>query len=404
MLRARRLLQGREQLEPIDRRHDDEVFRSLQRHRRDRSLRDTLRYPLTADADPRGRRRGRLQLSRRHHAASSMNGVADPLPDANAHVDEKRGEVFGQGTWKILPELDARGRRALRVSRPSARPATRQADALVLLSQAARRADLVAGQGRRRCALRYEKVVGQLDFGNFIATGNLGGSGVTAGNSDLRPDQRTQYELSYRASLLGQGRDRRCSCMHEEITDVVDFVPGHGARRHSFDAPGNIGNGHEQPDQRRFRRCRSTSSASTNGLLHTTTNLPAELGARSGDGHEPRHLRRAAAGHRGLAHAGHRQPEIDLGIGYYNCWDEHYFRLDQTQHRRVIPPYISAYWEYKPTPDWSLHFELDNLGRFVYDEQVLQLRRHRARRPARHRRPRDQSQPRMFFEIRKTFN
>ena len=53
--------------------------------------------------------------------------------------------------------------------------------------------------------LRYEKVVGQLDFGNFIAAGNLGGNGVTGGNSDIRPDQRTQYELSYEHHFWDKG-------------------------------------------------------------------------------------------------------------------------------------------------------------------------------------------------------
>ena len=58
-------------------------------------------------------------------------------------------------------------------------------------------------------------------------------------------------------------------------------------------------------------------------------------------------------------------------IGYFNGWDEHYFRLEQTQHRSVSPPYIYVFWEYKPTTDWSLHFELDNFGRFVYDNQYF---------------------------------
>jgi hypothetical protein len=34
----------------------------------------------------------------------------------------------------------------------------------------------------------------------------------------------------------------------------------------------------------------------------------------------------------------------------------------------VIPPYFSVYWEYKPTPAWSIHVEADNILRYIYDD------------------------------------
>jgi hypothetical protein len=75
------------------------------------------------------------------------------------------------------------------------------------------------------------------------------------------------------------------------------------------------------------------------------------------------------------------------------------------RHRRVTPPFIAAFWEYKPTPDWSIHFELDNLGRFGYEDIFFNYAG-----------PRNvstqtsieeisiKSQPRLFIEIRKTFD
>jgi hypothetical protein len=67
-------------------------------------------------------------------------------------------------------------------------------------------------------------------------------------------------------------------------------------------------------------------------------------------------------------------------------------------------PYVSAWWEYKPTPDWSFHFEIANVTRFVYDDKIFDYAG-----------PRDtfplvateelsiKSQPRRYIQIRRTF-
>ena len=55
---------------------------------------------------------------------------------------------------------------------------------------------------------------------------------MTSGNSDLRPDQRTQNEISYEHHFWDKGAVT-LQLIHEEITDVVDrapiFLPGGGA-------------------------------------------------------------------------------------------------------------------------------------------------------------------------------
>ena len=74
------------------------------------------------------------------------------------------------------------------------------------------------------------------------------------------------------------------------------------------------------------------------------------------------------------------------------------------QHRKTVPPYLEAGWIYKPTPQWSFELDLDNFGRFVYDNQYFDYDG-----------PRDtgnlaiieerafKSQPRIFIDIRRTF-
>ena len=63
-------------------------------------MRETLRYPwsdaLTLETGAEG-----AYNFLDGETSFFFNGQSVTLPDANAHVDEKRGEVFGQGTWKI---------------------------------------------------------------------------------------------------------------------------------------------------------------------------------------------------------------------------------------------------------------------------------------------------------------
>ena len=92
-------------------------------------------------------------------------------------------------------------------------------------------------------------------------------------------------------------------------------------------------------------------------------------------------------------------------IFYYNAWNEHYYRLTQVRSRRVIPPYITAYWEYKPTPDWSLHLEVDNAAPFVYDDRFFDYAGPRNISPLVDVEELSiKSQPRLFVQIRKTFD
>ena len=177
-------------------------------------------------------------------------------------------------------------------------------------------------------------MVGQLDFGNFIATGNLGGNGVTSGNSDLRPDQRSQYEISYEHHFCERGAVT-LQLIHEEITDVVDLVPVQASDGTFFDAPGNIGNGQNNQFNLDFVLPLDKLGLK-NGRLHTITNYQLSS------------VRDPVTGaHRVIS--GERPQDVEFAvsqdieslkstwkIGYFNGWDERYYRLEQTQHRRVL--------------------------------------------------------------------
>lgn len=331
----------------------------------------------------------------------SLNGVPVPLPSADALVDEKRGEVFAQATWKIDPQwlLEAGARFEtssigetgdINLSRSFFYPKPRAV--LTWMPDAS-----------TQIRLRYERVLGQLDFTNFVASSALSSTGVTAGNAELKPDQHMQYELSIERHFWGKGAVV-ATLLHEKVADVVDYVPVTNASG-TFDAPGNIGSG--QNNQFTLGLTLPLDKFwLPNGLLQAT-NIFRFSSVRDPVTGLGRHI----------AGQTERPQDVEItlsqdidslkstwSIFYFNCWDEYYYRLEQTRHRKVTPPYVTLTWDYKPTPDWTYHFEFYNLGRFTYEDQLYDYAG-----------PRDtgalteietlrmKSQVRFEFKIRKTF-
>ena len=377
---------------------DDEVFRSSS-NTDESILRETLRYPFSDKLTAEGG--GEFAYNSLKGITSFVDdGVIQSLPDAIAHVEEKRSEVFGQATWKFMPDFTLEAGARFEYSKINEASDDRQTRTFFYPKP---RAVLTwAPDANDQVRLRYEKVVGQLDFGNFIATGNLGGSGVTSGNSQLRPDQRSQYEISLEHHFWDKGAIV-FQFIHEEIKDVVDLVPVTAPDGTKFDAPGNIGNGQNNQFNLDFVLPLDRLGLK-NGRFHAITNVQLSSVVDPVTGNN-----RVISGERPQDLEFSLMQDIESlnstwKIGYFNGWDEHYFRLEQTQHRRVIPPYIYVYWEYKPTPSWSLHLELDNLGQFVYENEFFNFDGERNTSPLLFTDDRAiKSQPRVFMEVRKTF-
>jgi outer membrane receptor protein involved in Fe transport len=177
-------------------------------------------------------------------SALAFNDYPIPLPDGDARVDETRGEIGAVATWRATPALELEAGLHQEVSRIEARSDT----------------DLIATYrflkpslhlnwsptARRQLRLRAERHVGQLGLSNFVAAASLDKGLVSAGNTALRPDSAWIAEIAHewrstsRLSVLLTYR-------HSWLRDVIDRVPvrASGSTVASFDAPGNIGSGHE---------------------------------------------------------------------------------------------------------------------------------------------------------------
>jgi outer membrane receptor protein involved in Fe transport len=328
-----------------------------------------------------------------------VDDVPVPLPSANARVEEKRGEAFGQATWKFSPDWVLEAGARFEYSIIGETGYTTKSRSLFFPKP---RAVLTWTPTKNmQVRLRYERVVGQLDFGNFVASSDLAASGVNAGNPDLEPDRHTQYAASFEYDFWGKGA-LVVTFLHDEISGVVDYIPVIGSSG-VFDAPGNIGNGRINQIDTKLTLPLDKMGL-TNGLLKIVNNWTFSR------------VRDPVTGRmRGIS--GKRAQDIEVtlsqdieslkstwSIFFFNCWDEYSYRLTEERHSYVVPPYFELSWVYKPTPAWSLEFDILNPARFSYDDTHVRYSGPRnSSTPYEISEFKVKSQPRIYIEIRKTF-
>jgi len=177
-------------------------------------------------------------------SALAFNAFPIPLPNADAHVTETRGEAGLIATWRASPKFELRGGAHFEMSTIDARSEIGRRSRYTFLKPELH-LNWTPAEGRQ-IRLRAERTAGQLDFANFIAAASLDKGVVSAGNTALRPDNAWLAEIVY---------DMRVSAhftmvftyRHSWLRDVIDRVPvlAPGAAKASFDAPGNIGSGRE---------------------------------------------------------------------------------------------------------------------------------------------------------------
>lgn len=168
--------------------------------------------------------------------AFTVGGVAVPLPSASVIVEELRGEVFGKATWRVRPTLTVEG--GLRVE---ASTISQSGDAEQEKSFFFPKPRLLATwtpMADNQFRFRFEREVGQLDFGDFAASSDLDEENVLGGNADLEPEQRWITEATYERRFWSDGIVS-IGLRHDEIIDAIDVIPLDGG----LSAVGNIGDG-----------------------------------------------------------------------------------------------------------------------------------------------------------------
>jgi TonB dependent receptor len=166
--------------------------------------------------------------------AFSIGGTSVPLPSASVTVEETRGEAFGKATWRVRDDLTVESGLRLEAS-----TITQSGDADQEKSFFFAKPRVLATwtpMADNQFRLRFEREVGQLDFGDFAASADLDEENVFGGNIDLEPEQRWISELTYERRFWGDGIVS-IGLRHDEITDAIDVIPLDGG----LSAVGNIG-------------------------------------------------------------------------------------------------------------------------------------------------------------------
>ena len=173
-------------------------------------------------------------------AALVEDGAPVDLPGSNVRVEEQRVEAALLATW--LPSADWQFEGGLRIEssrleQTGDSPMTRR------FTYPKPQFGITHDLGERQ-ELRWSvsREVGQLDFGDFVASASLDSGDVTAGNARLEPDKTWRSELSWKSGFGDDGAVV-LTWTHDRIDDVVDRVPVLADDGELYDAPGNIGDG-----------------------------------------------------------------------------------------------------------------------------------------------------------------
>ncbi len=291
-----------------------------------------------------------------NHIRFADNGAFQQLPAANVMVDEKRGEAFAKAVWRPFSTITVEGEVREEGSQIESSGDVNLSKTLyytkprVLVTWAPNRDTEVR--------LRYEREVGQLDFGAFTASTTLTAGVVSAGNPNLVPAQDWASEIAFERHFLGSG-GLTLTLRHLQITDVIDRAPIFLPNGDAFDAPANIGNATEDdfvvnltlPLDKLGLKGAQVHGDYTRRLSQVTD--PTTHTPRPISGQHPNDWDFHFSQPVGTMIYG-----VDVGFG--NGWQQRYYRFNQIEIDK-LQPYVTPFWEWKPNPKFSLRIELDNV-------------------------------------------
>src|SRR5262249_49801260 len=123
-----------------------------------------------------------------------QNGAPAALPAANVRVEELRGEVFADATWKPGPKYSLET--GVRIAESTITETGDDARERSFTYPKPRLLATWSPTPNNQVRLRIERSVDQLDFSDFASSVNVTTSILNAGNAELRPDTTWAYEIA----------------------------------------------------------------------------------------------------------------------------------------------------------------------------------------------------------------
>lgn len=315
-----------------------------------------------------------------------VDGSPIPLPSSDVRVEELRGEVFAQGTWRPDPKLSLEA--GVRVEKSTITQSGDQDRERSFNYPKPRVVATWSPTETDQLRVRVEKEVGQLNFQDFASNVDLNSSVQSIGNNDLRPDQVWAYEAAFEKRFWDNGAVV-LTVRHEDISDVVDEFPFSVFVDANGDGVPDDANNDGQPDTRLVSGPGNIGDG-TNDVVELNVTLPLEkLGIKGGELKleslwqnsevtDPLTSddRRISGQRPDTIELSFRQdlPELKLtyGFGWFGGWSERSYRLEEIQTME-LRNFFNSFIEYKPTPNFTLRAELNNLDpyRFNIERRVF---------------------------------
>ena len=328
--------------------------------------------------------------------AYEENGTVIPLPNAAVKVEETRGEVFGQTTWRPNPKLTVEAGLRVEVSEISQTGDTDLAKSFVYPKPRVQ-VTWTPSEGHQ-FRFRAEREVGQLDFGDFSASADIDIGQVEGGNADLEPFKANVFEAVYERRFWGEGVFD-VTYMHADVEDVVDVIPLTGG----FDGVGNIGDGTQDLFQLRLtlptdKLGISNGRFQVRGSWVTTSVIDPVTGEE----------RRFQGNQNFGCGVSFNQ---DLRGGRWSYGFDHGCNIDRGKIYRVREvrelyqePFVNAFVQWKPKPDLTIRADIGNATDRAagYDRLVYAGSRDTAPVAYKEER-RTWMSPWLFLQIRKSF-
>jgi outer membrane receptor protein involved in Fe transport len=319
--------------------------------------------------------------------ALTVNGAPVPLPASDVRIEEERGEVYAEGTWRPNPQWSFEA--GARVERSTLTQSGQEALERSFDYPKPRLLATWSPTNDDQVRVRIEREVGQLDLREFATSVDLNAERLDAGNANLEPDKRWVYEAAFEKRFWDKGAIV-ATLRHEDVEDVLDQFPFLVLVDDNGDGIPDDNNNDGQPDVELVAGLGNIGDG-TNDVAEISLTLPlGPLGLEGGEikatgswavsevtdpltgdtrrisGQRPDNL---SINFRQDLPAQH----LTFGLGWFGGWEEDYYYLEEVLSLR-LEHFYSSFVEWKPNPNFTLRAELNNydpyrftLERFIYD-------------------------------------
>jgi len=280
----------------------------------------------------------------------TVGGTVIDLPSASVKVEETRGEAFTKGTYRVNPKLTLEAGVRLEASTIKQSGDANQEKSFFFAKP--RLLATWTPMADNQLRFRFERELGQLDFGDFAASADLDENNVFGGNVDLEPEQRWISELTYERRFWGEGVVA-IGYRHDRIIDVIDRLP----LTDGLSAVGNIGDG--TLDQLSLNVTVPLDKVGVSGARFTFRNDWNETSVTDPTTGEDRRISGVRSSQ---ANVGFQQDitswKIQWGINWLPRLGQGTYGPDQVSVWRGSD-YVETFVEYKPTATLAIRAQLN---------------------------------------------